>query len=69
MNEADQKDGKAGRSVDDSDISGEHFRERERRETIAAVRQGIADMKAGRTRPAEEVFRDVFERFGIPETE
>ncbi|MFZ1702171.1 MAG: hypothetical protein WBO10_11435 [Pyrinomonadaceae bacterium] len=41
----------------------------DRRDRVAGVKRGIEDMKAGRTRPAEDVFRDLFEKFGIPEDE
>ena len=47
----------------------ELMRERERVESIAAVNRGIADMKERRTRPAEDVFNDLFKRFNIPEKE
>jgi prevent-host-death family protein len=61
--------GKAAAVVHDPDSYQEYLREKDRLEAIAGIRRGIADVKAGRTRPAEEVFRDLFERFGIPETE
>ena len=54
-------------AIDPEDF--ELMRERERVESIAAVNRGIADMKAGRTRPAEDVFNDLFKRFNIPEKE
>lgn len=43
----------------------EFLREQDRRETIAAVNRGLADVEAGRTKPAEQVFREIEERFGI----
>ena len=43
-----------------------YLREKERQETIAGVKRGIADMKAGRVKDAEQVFREIEERFGIP---
>ena len=58
--------GKAAAVVHDPDSYQEYLREKDRQETIAAVKRGIADMKAGRTTPAEEVFRDLEKRFGIP---
>jgi hypothetical protein len=33
---------------------------------IAAIRGGLADVDAGRTQPAEEVFAELRERYGIP---
>lgn len=32
---------------------------REHQETLAAIREGLADIEAGRTRPAEEVLNDL----------
>jgi prevent-host-death family protein len=61
--------GKAAAVVHDPDSYQEYLREKDRHEAIAGIRRGLADVKAGRTRPAEDVFRDLFERFGIPETE
>jgi prevent-host-death family protein len=58
--------GKAAAVVHDPDSYEEYAREKDRIETIAGVKRGIADMKAGRVRDAEEVFRDLEERFGIP---
>ena len=58
--------GKAAAVVHDPDSYQEYLREKDRQETIAAVNRGIADMKAGRTVPAEKVFRDLEKRFGIP---
>ena len=59
--------GKAAAVVHDPDGYQEYLREKERQEVIAGVRRGLEDVKAGRTRPAEDVFRDLFERFGIPD--
>jgi prevent-host-death family protein len=61
--------GKAAAVLSDPDEYQEYLRAKERQETIEGIRRGRADVKAGRTRPAEDVFRDLFERFGIPETE
>ena len=61
--------GKADIVIIDPDTYQDYLREKDRRETIEGVRRGIADMKAGRTRPAEDVFRDLFEKYGIPEDE
>lgn len=33
-------------------------------ESLAGLRQGIADYEDGRIRPADEVFRDLSERYG-----
>ena len=37
----------------------------ERIETIEGIRRGLDDMKAGRMRPAEEVFADLRQKFKI----
>jgi prevent-host-death family protein len=58
--------GKAAAVVHDPDSYQEFLREKDRQETIAAVNRGIADMKAGRTVPAEKVFHNLEKRFGIP---
>jgi prevent-host-death family protein len=55
--------GKAAAVVLDPDSYQEFEREKERQETISGVRRGIADMKAGRVREAEDVFRDLEARF------
>lgn len=57
--------GKAAAVVLDPDHF-EFLREQDRRDTIAGVKRGIADMKAGRVKPADEVFRELERRFGIP---
>jgi antitoxin ParD1/3/4 len=38
---------------------------RQRDEDLAAVRAGIADMEAGRTRPLDDVFDDLRRDFGL----
>ncbi len=35
-------------------------------ETLAALREGLADATAGRTRPAHQVFQDLATKHGIP---
>lgn len=51
----------------DSRISPEEMLSqwRERMETVVAVREGIADFEAGRSRPADDVLREI--RDGQPE--
>jgi len=61
--------GKAAAVVMDPDSYEDYLREKDRQEAFAGIRRGLADVKAGRTRAAEVVFRDIFERFGIPEHE
>lgn len=43
----------------------ENSPEDEKAETIRAIRRGLDDMYAGRTRPAEEVFADIRRKFGF----
>jgi predicted transcriptional regulator len=33
---------------------------------VAAVREGLADMEAGRTRPIADFFRDFDAKYGLP---
>ena len=61
--------GKAAAVVHDPDSYQAYLRDKDRQEAITGIRRGLADVKAGRTRPAEDVFHDLFEKFGIPETE
>ncbi len=58
--------GKAAAVMHDPDSYQEYLRDKDRQETIEGVRRGIADMKAGRVRDAEDVFRELEARFGIP---
>ncbi|MBS1807521.1 MAG: type II toxin-antitoxin system Phd/YefM family antitoxin [Acidobacteria bacterium] len=39
----------------------------DRAETLEAIRQGLEDIKAGRTRPVKEFLDDVRKEFGFPE--
>jgi predicted transcriptional regulator len=46
----------------------EHFLKRERQdfeETVASIQQGLEDVKAGRTRPIEEVLEELREKQGM----
>lgn len=53
----------------DAESYEDYLREKDRKEAVGGILRGLADVKAGRTRPAEDVFRDMFEKFGIPEHE
>lgn len=57
--------GKAAAVVMDPDSYEDFQREKDRQEMIAGVNRGIADMKAGRTTPAEKAFRDFEKKHGI----
>ena len=45
----------------------EHSPEEEKEETVRAIRRGLDDMYAGRTRPAEEVLGELCRKHGIRE--
>lgn len=57
--------GKAAAIVHDPDSYEEYVRDKDRRDMIASVKRGIDDMKAGRTRPADEVFREFEKKYNI----
>ncbi len=38
----------------------------ERDETVAAIRKGLADVKAGRTKPARAALHELAKKYGIP---
>lgn len=38
---------------------------RDREDTLAAIREGLADIEAGRTRPVEEVIDEMRQKFGL----
>jgi predicted DNA-binding antitoxin AbrB/MazE fold protein len=42
------------------------FRDDEFEDATDAIRRGFADLEAGRTKPLEQVDRDMRARFGIP---
>ena len=42
------------------------WQERDRRETIEAIRRGREDVEAGRVRNAEEFFDEMFAKYDIP---
>lgn len=43
----------------------ENQTEEERAETLQAIREGLADIDAGRTRPAEEVVRELCQKYHL----
>jgi CRISPR-associated protein Cas8b1/Cst1 subtype I-B len=57
--------GKAAMIVQDAESYEQSLRKWDRRDRIASVKRGIADMKAGRTKPAEEVYRELEKKYGI----
>lgn len=58
--------GKTAAVVIDPDDYQEYRREKDKREMIEGIRRGMADVKAGRTRSAEEFFDEFFAKFNIP---
>ena len=50
--------GKADMVVIDAESYDEHLREKESLEVAANVNRGFEDLKTGRTKPAEQVFRE-----------
>lgn len=58
--------GKAEMVVIDANSYEDYLREKDRQDMIASVKRGIADMKAGRVKDADEVFRDFEKRHNIP---
>jgi prevent-host-death family protein len=55
--------GKADMVVIDADSYDEYLREKDRLDMIASVNSGIDDMRAGRTKPAKQVFREFEEKY------
>jgi prevent-host-death family protein len=55
--------GKAAAVVHDPDSYQEYLREKDRLDMIESVNRGIDDMRAGRTKPAEQVFREFEEKY------
>ncbi len=56
-------------SLDDALLSWEveNQTDEEREDTLQAIREGLADVEAGRTRPAEDVIRDLCRRHNLPD--
>lgn len=57
--------GKAAAVIHDPDSYQEYRRDKDRLDMIASVKRGIEDMKAGRTKPADEVFREFERKYNI----
>jgi prevent-host-death family protein len=58
--------GKAAAVVVDPDSYEDYARERDRRETIAALTRGIADFEAGRVTEADVFFKEFEKKYGVP---
>jgi predicted transcriptional regulator len=63
------RDGGSDMSLDDALLNWEveNQTEQEREDTLEAIREGLADVAAGRTRPAEDVIRDLCRKHNIPD--
>ena len=61
--------GKADMVVLDPDTYQDYLREKNRREAVEGIRRGRAGFEAGRHRPAEDFFKEFFEKHNIPENE
>ncbi len=55
--------GKADMVLIDADSYDEYLRDKDQIDMIASINRGIDDMKAGRTKPAEQVFREFEEKY------
>lgn len=58
--------GKAEMVVLDAEKYDDFLRQRDRIETLEGIRRGREDVKAGRTRHAEEFFDEMFAKYDIP---
>ncbi len=59
-------DGKAELVVQSAESYQRLLERMEYLEAVAAVREGLADVKAGRTKPAGQVSRELRQAFGLP---
>lgn len=55
--------GKADMVLIDADSYDEYLRDKDQIDMIASVNRGIDDMLSGRTKPAEQVFREFEEKY------
>lgn len=61
--------GKPSVVVQDAESYEELMRFKDRMETIAGIKRGLEAMNRGESKPAEEVFAELFKEFNIPEDE
>ena len=61
--------GKASVVVQDAEAYEDLMRLKDRMETIAGIKRGLEAMRTGNSRPAEEVFADLFKEFNISSDE
>ena len=60
-------DGKDEVVVQDADSYGKLLDEFERARVLEGIRQGLEDMRAGRTRPLDEAIADFRRELGLPQ--
>jgi predicted transcriptional regulator len=53
-------------ALDDILADALEWEQQDYREAVEGIREGYADLKAGRTRPAEEVFEELRVKHGLP---
>lgn len=61
--------GKASIVVQDAESYEELLHAKEKMDALRVIQRGLADVKAGRTTPADEFFMEFFARYDIPEEE
>lgn len=61
--------GKATLVVQDAESYQKLLEAKDRMEAIEGIRRGLADVKAGRTKPVDEFFKEFFAKYDIPEEE
>jgi prevent-host-death family protein len=57
--------GKAAAVLHDPDAFQDYAREKDRLDMIASINRGIEDARAGRKKPAEQVFREFEKKYKI----
>jgi len=61
--------GKAALVVQDAQSYQELLEAKDKMEALEGIRRGLKDIKAGRSKSAEEFFREFFIRYEIPDEE
>jgi prevent-host-death family protein len=59
--------GKAALVIQDAESYQDLMEAKDRAEAVEGIRRGLADMKAGRSQPADEFFKEFFAKYNIPE--
>jgi prevent-host-death family protein len=61
--------GKASVVVQDAESYEKLLEAKEKMDALRGIQRGLADVRAGRTKPGDEFFADFFARYDIPEDE